>query len=98
MFFERSVTVPIEIAHHSISGALHGHTLMVEVWTRANVDLDAWKEKVSAAVAFMENGPLEQTVGRTFEEVAVFIFTKVPGVSRVAVRLPSRGHSVEVSP
>jgi hypothetical protein len=91
----RAVEVPIEIAHHSITGAIHGHTLMLTVWTRDAVDLDQWRADVAEAVAYMENGFLEDRVGRTFEDVALAVLDRVEAAERVQVRLPSRGHIIE---
>lgn len=93
--FARGVTIPLEIAHHSVNGALHGHTLLIEVWTRADADLDTLKDTLTARLAFMENGTLEQHVGRTFEDVARRVLAEIPAADRVVVRLPSRGHAVE---
>lgn len=97
MQYRRAATVAVEIAHHSVTGALHGHTLMITAWTRRDVDLDAWKAELAAAVAFMENGALEDVVGRTFEEVAAAVLTILPGADRVQVGLPSRGHTIEAN-
>jgi hypothetical protein len=93
--FTRSVVVPIEIAHHSVDGVLHGHTLIVEVSTRDNFDLDTLKSVVMEKLAFMENGPLEDTVGRTFEDIAARVLSLFPEAYRVSVHLPSRGHTIE---
>ncbi len=91
----RAATVPIEIAHRGVDGVMHGHSLTAEVWTAAEVDLDAWRETVRAVTHAME-GQLEMTIGvRTFEGVATSILDHLPEACRVVVRLPTRGHCVE---
>lgn len=95
--FARGVTIPVEIAHYSVNGALHGHTLMIEVWTRVDIDLDVLKATLTARLSFMEDGTLEQNVGRTFEDVAARVLAEIPAADRVIVRLPSRGHAVEAT-
>jgi hypothetical protein len=93
--FLRGVEVPVEIGHHSVTGALHGHTLIVQVWTPADVDLDAFKADVVRDLAFMEDGLLEDIVGRTFEDVARSVLSTIKSAVRVRVSLPSRGHAIE---
>lgn len=96
MKYARGVTVALEMAHHGMDGKLHGHSLLLEVWTRDELDLDAWKAQVAAVVDQME-GKLEDTIeGRTFEEVGAALLRALPQADRVVVRLPSRGHLVEV--
>ena len=91
----RAATVPIEIAHRGLDGVMHGHSLTAEVWTAAEVDLDAWRETVRLVAAVME-GQLETTIGaRTFEGVAASILDRLPEACRVVVRLPTRGHCIE---
>ena len=93
----RAATVPIEIAHRGLDGVMHGHSLTAEVWTAAEVDLDAWRAMVGSVTAGME-GQLEATIGaRTFEGVAASILDRLPDACRVVVRLPTRGHCVEVT-
>ncbi len=94
--FRRAATVPLEIAHLGLDGVLHGHSLTAEVWTRAEIDLDAWRAEVSAVAVDVE-GRLEQTIaGRSFEDVARALLERLPGADRVVVRLPTRGHVVEL--
>ena len=96
MTFTRAATVPLEIAHLGLDGVLHGHSLTAEVWTRDDVDLDAWRALVTEAAGRVE-GRLEATIqGRTFEDVAVAMLTSLPTACRVVVRLPTRGHAVEL--
>ncbi len=92
----RAVTVPIEIAHRGLDGMMHGHSLTAEVWTAAEVDLDQWHVTVRAVTSRME-GQLEATIGaRTFEGVGAAILGSLPEACRVVVRLPTRGHCVDV--
>lgn len=90
----RSVTVPIEVAHRSVEGHIHGHTLTAEVVTAEMVDLDVLQARLAKAVKPLENGFLENIAGRTFEDVAAFVQRAMPGVSCVIIRLPSRGHAI----
>ena len=95
--FARAATVPLEIAHLGLDGAMHGHSLTAEVWTRDEVDLDAWRAVVSEAAGRVE-GHLETTIqGRTFEDVATALLAHLPAACRVVIRLPTRGHAVELS-
>lgn len=97
MIFLRAATVALEIAHHGADGRLHGHTLLVQAWTGHDTCLDAWQALLRERTAHIE-GVLEQTIGaRTFEDVAVEILRVLPEAVRVAIQLPSRGHSVDVS-
>lgn len=93
----RAATVAVEVAHRSPEGVLHGHSLTVEAWTPRDTCLDAWRGEMAHALAPLENGPLEKTAGRTFEDVAMWILERLPDAVRVVVRLPTRGHAVEVS-
>ena len=92
----RAATVPLEVAHRGLDGSLHGHSLTAEVWTHEVIDLDLWRRQVEAVASQVE-GHLESTIGaRTFEDVASEILTRLPAAHRVVVRLPTRGHAVEV--
>ena len=92
----RGATVPLEVAHRGLDGRMHGHSLTAEVWTKADVDLEDWRDRIACAAAAIE-GELEITIaGRTFEDVAVAVLTRLPEACRVVVRLPTRGHVVEV--
>jgi hypothetical protein len=93
----RAASISLEVAHHSPEGVLHGHSLMVEAWTPDCVCLDAWKAEMTSRLAVFETGPLEATAGRTFEDVAIKVLELLPSATRVIVRLPSRGHAVEVT-
>jgi hypothetical protein len=96
MTFARAATVPLEVAHLGTDGVLHGHSLTAEVWTLESVDLDAWRAQVTEAAARIE-GRLEATIqGRTFEDVAMTLLTSLPAAHRVVIRLPTRGHTVEL--
>ena len=96
MSFTRAATVPLEIAHLGLDGALHGHSLTAEVWTRDEVDLDSWRATVGEAAQRVE-GRLETTIhGRTFEDVAAALMASLPGAFRVVIRLPTRGHAVDL--
>jgi hypothetical protein len=96
MMFTRAATVPLEIAHLGTDGVLHGHSLTAEVWTHDSVDLDVWREQVAEVAARIE-GRLEATIhGRTFEDVALTLLTSLPTAHRVVIRLPTRGHAVEL--
>jgi hypothetical protein len=93
----RAATVPLEIAHRGDNGVLHGHSVTAEVWTDQNGCLDAWQSRVMTATGGIE-GQLEETIGgRTFEDVAFAVLRMLPEAVRVVVRLPTRGHVVEVS-
>ena len=94
---KRAATVALEVAHRGLDGTLHGHSLTIEAWTDAMVDLDAWREELEAVAAGIE-GLLEQTIGgRTFEAVAGAVLDRLPGCTRVVLRLPTRGHVVEAT-
>jgi hypothetical protein len=93
----RAATVAIEVAHRSPEGVLHGHSLSIEAWTPRDTCLDAWRDEMARALAPLENGPLENTVGRTFEDIARHALEVLPDAVRVIVRLPSRGHAVEIT-
>ena len=96
MKVSRAATVPLEIAHLGTDGRMHGHSLTAEVWTEAEVDLDDWRDQIAVVAAGIE-GRLEQTIqGRTFEDVAQTMLDRLPDATRVVVRLPTRGHAVEV--
>ena len=96
MTFRRAATVPLEIAHLGLDGVLHGHSLTAEVWTRAEMDLDAWRAEITAVATELE-GRLEETIqGRSFEDVARALLDRLPSADRVVVRLPTRGHVVEL--
>ena len=93
----RASTVPLEVAHRGVDGLMHGHSLVAEVWTEADVDLDDWCAVLRRATTAME-GQLETTIGaRTFEDVAAAILAAVPAACRVVLRLPTRGHCVDLS-
>ena len=93
----RAATVPVEIAHRGLDGVLHGHSLTAEVWTATEVDLDAWKREVAAIASEIE-GQVEETIGgRSFEDIAETILTRLPSACRVVIRLPTRGHAIEVT-
>ncbi len=93
----RAATVALEIAHLGLDGLLHGHSLTAEIWTDSEVDLDAWRETIAAAAAIIE-GRLERTIeGRTFEDVARAFLDRLPEASRAVIRLPTRGHAVEMT-
>ena len=97
MKVSRAATVPLEIAHLGLDGVLHGHSLTAEVWTEQEVDLDIWRQDVAAAAAAIE-GRLEDTIsGRTFEAVALALLEQLPMACRVVIRLPTRGHLVEMA-
>lgn len=97
MKFLRAATVPLEIAHLGTDGILHGHSLLAEVWTEAVVDLDVWRDEIRQVAAVIE-GQLEATIkGRTFEDVAVEFLNRLPLACRVVVRLPTRGHAIDLS-
>jgi hypothetical protein len=92
----RAATVPLEIAHLGTDGVLHGHSLLAELWTEAEVDLDHWREEIRVAAATIE-GQLEATIkARTFEDVAMTLLTALPAACRVVIRLPTRGHAIEL--
>ncbi len=92
----RGCTVPLEIAHLGDDGIMHGHSLTVEVWTDQEVCLDGWRAAAVAGLAHIE-GQLEVTIGkRTFEDVGAAVLKALPGAVRAVVRLPTRGHLVEV--
>ena len=92
----RAATVAVEVAHRGVDGRMHGHSLQVEVWTADEVDLDRWREQVAEVAAAIE-GQLEDTIAaRTFEAVASVFLERLPGANRVVLRLPSRGHAVEM--
>ena len=94
---QRAVTVSLEIAHRGLDGVLHGHSLTVEVWTDSVADLDALKAQVQVAVAHIQ-GQLEDTInGRSFEDVGVAVLADVQDACRAVVRVPTRGHVVEVT-
>ena len=89
-------TVAVEVAHLGTDGVMHGHSLLLEAWTDQRTCLDAWKARLSR-VADEITGELERTIGaRTFEDVGVFVLASVPECTRVIVRLPTKGHLVEV--
>ena len=97
MRIRRAATVALEVAHLGMDGVLHGHSLTAEVWTDAEVDLDSWRLEVAAAATSVE-GRLEETIGgRTFEKVALALLDRLPAACRVLMRLPTRGHVVEVA-
>ncbi len=91
----RSAMAYVEIAHQGVDGVMHGHSLSVRAWTRAEVDLDRWQDDI-AFVGAMISGPLEKSAvqGRTFEDVAAFFLDKLPNAFAVQVVLVSRGHEV----
>lgn len=96
MRFMRACTVPLEIAHMGDDGVMHGHSLTVEVWTDRDVCLDAWRAIAVAGLAHIE-GQLEVTIGgRTFEDVGAAVMGALPDAVRAVVRIPTRGHSIEV--
>lgn len=93
----RACTVPLEIAHLGDDGIMHGHSLTVEIWTDRDICLDEWRAAAVAGLAHIE-GQLEVTIGRrTFEDVGAAVLGALPGAVRAVVRLPTRGHLVEVS-
>lgn len=97
MKFLRAATVALEVAHFGEDGVLHGHSLTAEVWTDKACCLDAWRDRVMSAACPIQ-GRLEETIGgRTFEDVGVAMLNALPEAVRVVVRLPTRGHLVEVS-
>lgn len=90
-------TVAVEIAHLGTDGVLHGHSLTIEAWTDQRTCLDAWKARLSSVADEMA-GHLERTIGaRAFEDVGAFVLASLPECTRVIVRLPTRGHLVEVT-
>src|SRR4051812_49273103 len=96
MTFSRAVTVPLEIAHFGLNGKMHGHSLLVEVWTTKETCLNAFRSEVTAKLAHIE-GQLEVTInGRTFEELATAAMTAIPEATRIIIRLPTAGYWVEV--
>ena len=96
MKVSRAATVALEIAHLGLDGVLHGHSLTAEIWTESEVDLDAWRETIATAAAEIEGG-LERTIhGRTFEDVARALLERLPTASRAVIRLPTRGHAVQM--
>ena len=93
----RAATVPLEIAHLGTDGVLHGHSLVAELWTEMDLDLDRWREEVAAVAGSIE-GRLEATIeARTFEDVALAFLRRLPDACRAVIRLPTRGHVVDVS-
>ena len=97
MSIRLAATVAIEIAHSGTDGRMHGHSLAVEVWTSAAICLDAWRAEVAAALEPVDGGVLEDTIsGRTFEALGAAVLAALPAARCVVVRLPSRGHVVEV--
>lgn len=91
----RAATVSLEIAHRGENGIMHGHSLSAEVWTTKDTCLDAWKAEITAAVAHINLGQLEETIhARTFEDVARAILDALPDAWQVFIRLPSYGHVV----
>ncbi len=93
----RGATVALEVMHYSPQGVLHGHSLRVEMWTTAETCLDAWRARMASQLAVMERGTLEQTAGRTFEDVAIMALRLLPEAVRAVVRVPTRGIFVEVT-
>ncbi len=92
----RAATVALEVAHLGTDGRMHGHSLTAEIWTYDAVDLDGWRATVGAAASAIE-GRLEDTIrARTFEDVAEALLERLPAAFRVVLRLPTRGHAVEV--
>jgi hypothetical protein len=80
-----------------IQRCLHGHSLTLEVWTDRDVCLDARRADAAIRLAHIE-GHLETTIGgRTFEDVGTAAMRALPDAVRIVVRLPTRGHSIEVS-
>lgn len=98
MTFWRAATVSLEIAHRGENGVLHGHSLSVEVLTHKDTCLDVWKAEVTAALAYINLGQLEETIkARTFEDVIEAIFDALPDASHVSLRLPSYGHVIHAT-
>ena len=92
-----AVTVPVEIAHRGVNEIMHGHSLTLEVWTDRSVDLDAFVADVKEAVAHIDHGPLEDTIGaRTFEDVAAAV-ARCTQAKRVVVRLPTKGYVIDLT-
>jgi hypothetical protein len=97
MKFLRAATISLEVAHMGLDGILHGHSLVVEVWTENELCLDAWRARIEERTAYIE-GQLEKTIsGRTFEDVAVAILSALPEAVRVIVTVPTLGHRVEAT-
>ncbi len=94
----RAATVPFEMCHRGLDGALHGHSLLVEVWTAEDCDLDAFKADVERIAQTICAGPIEGTIyGRTFEDIGAAVLDLCDRATRVTVRLPTRGHVVEIT-
>lgn len=93
----RAATVPIEIAHRGLDGVVHGHSLSVEVWTNESVCLEVWHKQIVTNIAYISRGMLEETIGgRTFEDVGVATLDALGSATKVVIRLPTLGYSVEV--
>jgi hypothetical protein len=90
----RAVTVEVEVAYRGTDGALHGHSLTVEVWTDRPCCPDAWKARVVEALSEAEVSVLG-TPCTPLEGLAAAALDAIPEAFKAVVRLPTRGHVVE---
>lgn len=91
----RAVTVNVEAAHRDSQGRLHGHSYLVECWTREEVDLAEFDREMRSIAALVDHTDLESSIGAPrMEDIAAFFLQHK--LSRVIVRRPTLGCIVEV--
>lgn len=94
---EVAVTVPLECAHRSPEGKLHGHSYLVEVWKPAGTDLRDLHESVLALSRTLDHELLEDRLPDGSMEAIAAWFLKMATASRVVVRRPTLGFVVEAT-
>jgi 6-pyruvoyl-tetrahydropterin synthase len=96
MMIEIAVTTNVEAAHRDDFGRLHGHSYTVEVWVPSGPDMVALSQFVTGVMSSVDHSLLEESIGGTrMEDIAVWCLAKVPTATRVVVRRPTLGLSVE---
>jgi hypothetical protein len=92
MMIEIAVTTNVEAAHRDDFGRLHGHSYTVP----SGPDMVALSQFVTGVMSSVDHSLLEESIGGTrMEDIAVWCLAKVPTATRVVVRRPTLGLSVE---
>ena len=95
---EVAVTANVECGHRDEIGRVHGHSYVVEVWFPAGPDFVVLNAFVRDVAAGVDHSMLEDTVGSSrMEDLADWFLRQISTATRVIVRRPTLGFTVEVS-
>ena len=93
---EVAVTVNAECAHRDAHGRIHGHSYLIEVWFAEGRELPDLYDDVRGIVGAIDHNMLEEIVGGPrMEDVARWCAERLPAATRIVVRRPTLGFSVE---